>query len=78
MKYDLLFSIANSTALIGWGFLIVLPGNTVTKIFIHSGLVSFSISGLYLFFVLSPPRKRVQKSGHPVAAGVTGLRAQPA
>jgi hypothetical protein len=53
MNHDLLFSIANSTALVSWGFLIVLPGNTVTKIFIHSGLVSFSISGLYLVSVLA-------------------------
>jgi hypothetical protein len=30
----------------------VLPGNKLTKIFIHSGLISFSISGLYLVSVL--------------------------
>lgn len=53
MNHDLLFTIANSTALIGWGFLIVLPGSKLTTILIHSGLVSFFISGLYLVSVLT-------------------------
>jgi hypothetical protein len=52
MNHDLLFSIANTTALVSWILLIVLPKKRITEVFIHSGLIPFSISGVYLVFVL--------------------------
>ncbi|PJZ70974.1 hypothetical protein CH373_00065 [Leptospira perolatii] len=52
MTPEIVFSIANPFAAIGWLLLAILPNTKITKLLVRSGLWSGALSVIYLFIIL--------------------------
>ncbi len=53
MNIDQLFSIANSTAMLGWILLIVVPRWQCTRMIVQGAIIPILLSGLYLYLMVT-------------------------